>query len=71
MPDVTDWKNLNDEDKKMISEFVTENSAVVRDMMRNKFPTLYIGRSTDEVSRGWLMIAGLSGVKDFIESCKK
>lgn len=70
MSDINDWKKLAEEDKKMITEFVSSNSSIVRDMMRNKFPTLYIGRTTDEVSRGWLMISGLSEVKDFIKSNK-
>jgi hypothetical protein len=71
MSDVNDWKELNDEDKKLITTFVSINSGAVREMMRNKYPSLYIGRSSDEVSRGWLMIAGLSGIKDFISSYKK
>lgn len=71
MTDINEWKKLGDEDKKIITDFVIANSAAVREMMRNRFPTLYIGRSTDEVSRGWLMIAGLTAVKDFIESFQK
>jgi len=71
MPDVNDWIKLEDEDKKIISDFVSSNSAIVREMMRNKFPSLYIGRHPDEVARGWLMIAGLAEVKNFILSFKK
>ncbi len=71
MSDRNDWNKLNQDDKDLIIKFVASNTAVVREMMRNKFPSLYIGRMTDEVARGWLMIAGLSEVKDFILSYKK
>jgi len=71
MTEIKEWKNLDDDDKKLIAGFVSSNSAAVREMMRNKFPGLYIGRADDEVSRGWLMIAGLSEVKNFIMSYKK
>jgi len=71
MPEINEWKKIDDEDKKIITDFVSSNSAVVIDLMRNKFPALYIGRTIDEVSRGWLMVAGLAEVKEFIKSCKK
>jgi len=71
MTDQNDWNKLSDEDKRNITDFVSSNSALVREMMRNKFPSLYIGSMPDQVVRGWLMIAGLSQVKDFIASCKK
>ena len=71
MSDITEWKKLIPEDKKQISDFVSSNSAAVREMMRNKFPSLYIGRHPDEVAIGWLMIAGLSSVKEFITGYKK
>lgn len=71
MSDINDWAKLNDEDKKLISEFAASNSAIVREMMRNKFPSLYIGRMPDEVARGWIMISGLSEVKNFIMNFKK
>jgi len=71
MSDINDWGKLSDDDKKLIAEFVSTNSAAVREMMRNKFPSLYIGRHPDEVARGWLMIAGLAEVKNFILSSKK
>ena len=71
MLDINDWGKLSDDDKKLISEFVSSNSAAVREMMRNKFPSLYIGRHPDEVARGWLMIAGLNEVKTFISGYKK
>jgi len=71
MSDINDWVKLSDEDKKLISDFVSSNSPAVREMMRNKFPSLYIGRHPDEVARGWLMIAGLNEVKTFINGYKK
>lgn len=71
MADVNDWAKLADEDKKNISDFIASNSAAVREMMRNKYPSLYIGRHPDEVARGWLMIAGLAEIKAFIENFKK
>lgn len=71
MSDVNDWAKLSDEDKKIITDFTAANSAAVREMMRNKFPSLYIGRHPDEVARGWLMIAGLAEIKNFIENFSK
>ncbi len=71
MSEINDWKKLSEEDQNIILSFTASNTALVREMMRNKFPSLYIGRTTDEVSRGWLMIAGLSEVKLFIQSNKK
>jgi len=71
MPAINDWNKLNEEDKKLILNFTASNSAIVREMMRNKFPSLYIGRMPEEVARGWLMIAGLSEVKDYILSRRK
>ncbi len=71
MSDINDWVKLSDEDKKIVSDFVSSNSSAVREMMRNKFPSLYIGRHPDEVARGWLMIAGLNEVKTFISGYKK
>jgi hypothetical protein len=71
MSDVNDWAKLSDEDKKIITDFTAANSAAVREMMRNKFPSLYIGRHPDEVARGWLMIAGLAEIKNFIVNLKK
>ena len=71
MSDVNDWAKLSDEDKKNITDFAAANSAAVREMMRNKFPSLYIGRHPDEVARGWLMIAGLAEIKNFIGNFKK
>ena len=71
MQEINEWKKIGDEDKKLIADFVSSNSAAVINLIRNKFPALYIGRTTDEVSRGWLMVAGLAEVKDFIKSCKK
>jgi len=71
MSDIKDWGKLDVEEKKLITEFVSSNSAIVREMMRNKFPSLYIGRMPDEVARGWLMIAGLTEVRDFILNYKK
>ncbi len=71
MSDINDWGKLSDDDQKLIAEFVSSNSAAVREMMRNKFPSLYIGRHPDEVARGWLMIAGFTEVRNFIASYKK
>ena len=71
MSDINDWAELNDEDKKLISDFISSNSAIVREMMRNRFPSLYIGRHPDEIARGWIMIAGLSEVKNFIMNFNK
>ena len=71
MSDINDWAELNDEDKKLISDFISLNSAIVREMMRNRFPSLYIGRHPDEIARGWIMIAGLSEVKNFITNFRK
>jgi len=71
MSDINDWAKLNDEDKKLISDFISLNSAIVREMMRNRFPSLYIGRHPDEIARGWIMIAGLSEVKNFITNFRK
>lgn len=71
MTDITDWGELCEEDIRIISEFVNSNTGDVREMMRNKFPSLYIGRHPDEVAKGWLMIAGLSDVKKTISNFKK
>ncbi len=71
MTDINDWSKIDDKDRKLISDFIASNSAAVREMMRNRFPSLYIGRHPDEVARGWLMIAGLAEVKNFINNFTK
>ena len=68
MPDIFEWNSLNEEEKLKIMKFVSENNALVREVMRNEFPTLYIGRATEEVARGWIMIAGREKVMNFINS---
>lgn len=71
MTDSNSWETLSDEDKIFISNFVSSNNSIVREMMRNKFPSLYIGRTPGEVAKGWLMIAGIDEVKNYIGSFKK
>jgi len=71
MSDINDWDKLDEEDKKNITAFISENSAAVRGMMRNKYPSLYIGRNFDQVAKGWLMIAGLTEVMKFISDNSK
>lgn len=71
MSGINDWNKLSDDDKNLIMGFVASNSGAVREMMRNKFPSLYIGRATDQVAKGWLMIAGLDEIKKFIEDFSK
>lgn len=66
MTDIFSWNELDDSDKKSILEFTANNNSRIRDKVRNEFPDLYIGRSNEEVARGWLMIAGLSAVKRFM-----
>ncbi|GEM_PF-712924 len=66
MSDIFNWDSLNDEDKLKIMKFVAENNSLVREVMRNEFPSLYIGRSPDEVAKGWIMIAGREKVLGFI-----
>ncbi|HOP63357.1 MAG TPA: hypothetical protein PK358_13965 [Spirochaetota bacterium] len=66
MPDIYNWDQLGDEEKNTIMKFVAENNSLVREVMRKEFPSLYIGRATDEVAKGWLMIAGLDKVMNFI-----
>lgn len=68
MPDIFDWNSLGEDDKIKIMKFVSENNSLVREVMRNQFPSLYIGRAPEEVARGWLMIAGLEKVMNFINS---
>lgn len=68
MGDVFNWNELSTADKKLIIEFVNDNNHSVREMVRNRFPDLYIGRESIEVARGWLMIAGLEAVKTYIGS---
>lgn len=68
MSDIFDWGKLSEEDSRVIMKFVSENNSLVREVMRNEFPTLYIGRATEEVARGWVMIAGREKVMNFISS---
>jgi predicted Fe-S protein YdhL (DUF1289 family) len=68
MSDIFNWDKLGEEDRKTIMKYVSENNSLVREVMRNEFPSLYIGRAPEEVARGWLMIAGLEKVKSFINS---
>jgi len=68
MPDIYSWDQLEDGDKNTIIKFVAENNSLVREIMRNEFPSLYIGRATEEVAKGWIMIAGLGKVMGFINS---
>jgi len=68
MPDIFDWNSLGEDDKIKIMKFVSENNSLVREVMRNQFPSLYIGRAPEEVARGWLMIAGLEKVMNFMNS---
>lgn len=67
MPEIFSWNELDDNDRKKILEFVTVNNSRIREKVRNEFPDLYIGRSNEEVAKGWLMIAGLSAVRKFID----
>lgn len=66
MADIFTWNELDDDDKRLILEFTVKNNSRIRDRVRNEFPDLYIGRSNEEVARGWLMIAGLAAVKRFM-----
>lgn len=66
MPDIFNWNDLDDNDKKTILEFAVKNNVRIREKVRNEFPDLYIGRENEEVAKGWLMIAGLSAVKRFM-----
>ncbi|HPS57729.1 MAG TPA: hypothetical protein PK514_06445 [Spirochaetota bacterium] len=66
MTDKFSWHELDDNDKKSILEFTAKNNSRIREKVRNEFPNLYIGRSNEEVAKGWLMIAGLSSVKRFM-----
>lgn len=68
MPDIFEWNSLGEDDKIKIMKFVSENNSLVREVMRNQFPSLYIGRAPEEVARGWLMIAGFEKVNNFINS---
>lgn len=68
MSDIFSWDKLTSEDKMNIMKFVNENNSLVREVMRNEFPSLYIGRAPEEVAQGWLMIAGLEKVMNFIRS---
>ena len=68
MSDIFSWDKLCDEDKKAVMKFAAENNHLIREIMRNEFPSLYIGRETDEVARGWIMIAGREKVLAFIKS---
>lgn len=68
MPDIFTWDKVPDDDKAVIVKFVEENNTMVREAMRKEFPTLYIGRATDQVAQGWIMIAGLEKVMGFIKS---
>lgn len=66
MPEIFSWKELDENNKNLVLEFVSRNNSCVREKVRNEFPDLYIGRSDSEVAKGWLMIAGFSAVKRFI-----
>ena len=66
MGDVFNWNELSAADRKLILDFVNDNNHAVREMMRNSFPDLYIGRESIEVARGWLMIAGLEEIKKYM-----
>lgn len=66
MAEIFSWNELDDNDKKIILDFTAKNNSRIRDKVRNEFPNLYIGRDNEEVARGWLMIAGLSAVKRFM-----
>ncbi len=68
MSDIFRWDSVPDADKSMILKFVAENNTLVREVMRREFPSLYIGRATEEVAQGWIMIAGLDRVMAFIRS---
>ena len=68
MPDIFTWDKVPDDDKAVIVKFVEENNTMVREAMRKEFPTLHIGRATDQVAQGWIMIAGLEKVMGFIKS---
>lgn len=68
MSDIFTWDKLTGEDKAVIMKFVDDNNLMVREVMRKEFPSLYIGRATEEVAQGWLMIAGLEKVMSFIKS---
>lgn len=68
MSDIFKWESVPDADKSLILKFVAENNTLVREVMRREFPSLYIGRATEEVAQGWIMIAGLEKVTGFIKS---
>lgn len=68
MSDLYDWGKLSEEDKLIILKFVSDNNSLVREVMRNEFPSLYIGRAPEEVARGWLMVAGREKVMNLISS---
>jgi len=68
MADIFEWVKLSEEDKRVIMKFVSENNIFVREIMRNEFPTLYIGRAPEEVARGWIMITGREKVMNFVNS---
>lgn len=67
MSDIFTWDKLPEEDKNIILKFASENNTLVREIMRNEFPSLYIGRAPEEVAKGWLMIAGREKVISFIK----
>ena len=66
MPEIYTWNELDENDRKMILEFTMKNNARIGERVRGEFPNLYIGRADEEVAKGWLMIAGLSAVKRFM-----
>lgn len=66
MTEIFSWNELDENDKKIILDFTAENNSRIREKVRNEFPDLYIGRDNEEVARGWLMIAGYSAVKRFM-----
>lgn len=66
MPEIFNWNDLDDNDRKTILEFTARNNPRIREKVRTDFPNLYIGRENEEVAKGWLMIAGLSAVKRFM-----
>ncbi len=68
MSDIFNWDKLGDDEKNKILKFVSENNFLIRESMRNEFPSLYIGTIPEEVAKGWLMIAGREKVMNFIKS---
>lgn len=67
MTEIYNWNELSPDDQKYIMDYTSKNNLKIRDMVRNEFPGIYIGRDNSEVARGWLMVAGLDAVKKYID----